>query len=218
MLGFRGEASASQAMHFAPFAMPLPSRRLHTEFPTVRKPAWLVLLKLLGVAAMVGVGYAITLPALWELAGLPLWECIAIIAGAMLLYIGVAFFVRPEPSSDALGEPNALPEALLARSATSRWLRKPLCLFAPGRFSAEALIDLCVLLRLVRGAEAGGQAASGAATGGNSAARPAAEFSLDPTRPIAPLDPNRFALSSANYVAGQIQLDTQRFTTPPKQS
>jgi len=43
--------------------------------------------------------------------------------------------------------------------------------------------------------------------------QPGASGSFDATRPIAPLDPNRFAQSSANFVAGQIQLDTQRFST-----
>ena len=39
--------------------------------------------------------------------------------------------------------------------------------------------------------------------------------SFDATRPIPPLDPNRFAQSSGNFVAGQIQLDSQRFFSAP---
>jgi len=51
---------------------------------------WLVLLKLLGVAAMVAVGAAIALPTLLELR-FPLWQAAAITAGGMLVYTGIAF-------------------------------------------------------------------------------------------------------------------------------
>ena len=36
-------------------------------------------------------------------------------------------------------------------------------------------------------------------------------LSFDATRPIEPLDASRFAQTSGNFVAGQIQLDSQRF-------
>src|SRR5205085_9358579 len=73
----------------------------NTEYVTRKKPAWLVLLKLLGVAAMVAVGYGIALPTVAE--SLPLWQAIAAIAGVMLIYVGLAFFFRPEPNTDNMG-------------------------------------------------------------------------------------------------------------------
>jgi hypothetical protein len=73
------------------------------EHCAVRKPAWLVLLKLLGVAAIVAVGFAIALPTLLELGGFPLWQSAAMTAGAMLVYTGIAYFIRPETNRDHLG-------------------------------------------------------------------------------------------------------------------
>src|SRR5207244_3106206 len=75
---------------------------INTEYYTEKKPAWLVLLKLLGVAVMVAVGAAIVMPTLLELE-FPLWQAVAITAGAMMVYTGVAFFVRPEADTDNLG-------------------------------------------------------------------------------------------------------------------
>ena len=45
-----------------------------------RRPAWLVLLKLVGVAAMIAVGAAIAIPTLVEFT-FPLWHAIATTAG-----------------------------------------------------------------------------------------------------------------------------------------
>jgi hypothetical protein len=75
---------------------------INTTYVTRRKPLWLVALKLLGVAAMVAVGYGLIVPTLLQFS-FPLWQAIAVASGAMMIYMGVAFFVRPEPNTDNMG-------------------------------------------------------------------------------------------------------------------
>lgn len=187
------------------------SIELNTEYQTAKKPAWLVLLKLLGVAAMVAVGAAIAIPSLLE-AKFPFWQAIAITAGGMFIYTGIAFFIRPEPNTDNLGWGGGMANDPFQYSDNiNRFLWRAHCMLGPGRFTAETLLDLCVLLGLAKTEQ---DAAEGAPShlpasclaGGNTS-----NGAFDATRPIAPLDPSRFAQSSANFVAGQIQLDSQRF-------
>ena len=52
---------------------------INTDCYRRRRPAWLVVLKILGVAAMIAVGYAIALPTLLEVQ-FPLWEAVLLIA------------------------------------------------------------------------------------------------------------------------------------------
>jgi hypothetical protein len=181
------------------------SVEFNTDTYRERRPAWLVLLKLLGVAAMIAVGAAIAIPSLLEFE-FPLWHAIGITVGGMLLYIIVAFFVRPEPNTDDLTNIN-------------KFLWNVHCALGPGRFTSEAILDLLVLVGLLRTEEAVDDAAVsraqnfaaanvGVGLGGGSGV-------FDPSQPIAPLDPNRFALSSANSVTEKIQRDSQRFYSPP---
>jgi len=181
------------------------SIELNTDTYRERRPAWLVLLKLLGVAAMIAVGAAIAIPSLLEF-GLPLWHAIGITVGGMLLYTVIAFFVRPDPNTDDLTNVN-------------KFLWNVHCALGPGRFTSETLLDLLVLAGLGRTEDAVDEAAVARAQG-FAAANPAAGLGggsgvFDPSRPIAPLDPNRFALSSANSVTEKIQRDSQRFYSPP---
>lgn len=74
---------------------------INAHYYTRRKPAWLILSKLLGLAAMVAVGFAIAVPTLRSY--LPMWQVISLIAGVMFIYTGIAFFVRPEPNGDNMG-------------------------------------------------------------------------------------------------------------------
>jgi hypothetical protein len=90
----------------------------------------------------------------------------------------------------------------------NRILWKLSCCLAPGRFTAETFLDLCVLAGLFGGRQAAAQAAPATSS---AAVASVGVGSFDATRPIAPLDPNRFAQSSAHFVAEKIQLDTQRF-------
>jgi hypothetical protein len=187
------------------------SVELNTQYCTRKKPIWLVALKLLGVAAMVAVGGAIAMPTLLQ-CKFPLWQAIAITLGAMAVYTGIAFFVRPEPNTDNLGMAGGMVNDPFQFSDNiNRFLWKAHCCLGPGRFTAETLLDLCALIGLAGGEEViDSQTPAAAASLGAFVAAPSAD-SFDATRPIAPLDPNRFAQSSAHFVTGQIQLDTQRF-------
>src|SRR5262245_27488563 len=75
---------------------------INTKYQAARKPAWLVVVKLLCVTAMVAVGAAIAIPTLVEF-DFPLWHAIAITIIAMSVYTVVAFYFRPEPDTDNMG-------------------------------------------------------------------------------------------------------------------
>ena len=77
---------------------------LNSEYQTNKKPVWLVALKLLGVAAMVAVGAAISVPTLLEMQ-FPLWQAVLITAGAMVVYTGDCLFrpARAEYRQHGLG-------------------------------------------------------------------------------------------------------------------
>jgi hypothetical protein len=129
------------------------SVELHTEFFRKRRPIWLVLLKILGVAAMIAVGYAIALPTLQqEVPELPLWKAMAYVSGAMICYVGIAFFIRPEANGDNMGwfggtsnDPTQYSDNI------NRFLWKAHMVLGPGRFTAETLLDTLVMVGLMRG-------------------------------------------------------------------
>lgn len=182
---------------------------LNTQYHTGKKPVWLVALKLLGVAAMVAVGAAILVPTLLEMQ-FPLWQAVLITAGAMTVYTGIAFFLRPEPNTDNMGWGGGMMnDPFQCSDNVNRFLWRLHCVLGPGRFTAETFLDLCALVGLNRGIEARNQERLAEISAVTAPTRTFGAF--DATQPIPPLDPNRFAQSSANFVAGQIQLDTQRF-------
>jgi hypothetical protein len=132
----------------------------------------------------------------------------------MLVYTAVAFFIRPEPDTDNLGLCGGLiNDPFQSADNVNRWLWKAHCLLGPGRFTAETFLDLCALAGLFSRGESAQPAAAAAAASSQVAEKFGGNGidTFDARRPIAPLDPNRFAQSSANFVAGQIELDTQRF-------
>ncbi len=125
---------------------------INDQYVTRRKPAWLVLLKLLGLAAMVAVAVGIAYPALRQL--IPAVQSAAVIAGVILIYSGLAFFFRPEPNIDNLGycgggmnDPTKLSDDF------NRGLLDLHMVLGPGRFASETLLDLCVLLGIAGGEE-----------------------------------------------------------------
>ncbi len=73
--------------------------RLNTFYETRKKPVWLVVLKLCAFAVMFAVGYLLLLP----LVPLPMWKSVVVVSGVILVYTGLAFFVRPEPNGDNMG-------------------------------------------------------------------------------------------------------------------
>ena len=129
------------------------SVEIHTEFYRRRRPAWLVLLKILGVIAMVAVGFAIALPTSKEQApDFPQWKAIAIVTATMVVYTAIAFFVRPECNGDNMGwfggtsnDPTQYSDNI------NRFLWKAHMVLGPGRFTSETLLDVCVLLGILRG-------------------------------------------------------------------
>jgi hypothetical protein len=126
---------------------------LHTEFFRKRRPVWLVLLKILGVAAMVAVGYAIAIPTLKEEAPeLEMWKGCLGVGAAMVVYTAIAFFIRPEANGDNMGwfggssnDPTQYSDNI------NRWLWKAHMVLGPGRFTAETLLDTCVMVGLLKG-------------------------------------------------------------------
>jgi hypothetical protein len=126
---------------------------LHTEFFRKRRPAWLVMLKILGAAAMVAVGFAIALPTLaQEVPELPMWQAALYVGGAMLVYTAIAFFLRPEANGDNMGwfggtsnDPTQYSDNI------NRFLWKAHMVLGPGRFTAETLLDTLVMVGLLRG-------------------------------------------------------------------
>lgn len=125
---------------------------INDQYVTLRKPVWLVLLKLLGLAVMVAVAVGIAYPSLRQ--ALPAVQSAAVIAGAILIYSGLAFFFRPEPNTDNLGycgggmnDPTKISDDL------NRGLLDLHMVLGPGRFAAETLLDLCVLLGIAGGEE-----------------------------------------------------------------
>src|SRR5262245_30243947 len=183
---------------------------VNTDFQTSRKPLWLIALKLLGTAGMIAVGAAIAVPTLLEFE-FPLWQAIAYTAGGMFIYTGIAFFFRPEPNTDNMGWGGGLGnDPFQSSDNVNRFLWRLSCILGPGRFTAETLLDVCAYIGLGRREE------------DEDGASPAQAFvamgqagGFDATRPIAPLDPGRFAHTSANSVTERMQLASQRPTSNP---
>ncbi|MHB8971913.1 MAG: hypothetical protein ACYC3X_25030 [Pirellulaceae bacterium] len=118
---------------------------LNTFYETRKKPLWLVTLKLCGTLAMFAVGFALFLPSL----PLPRWESLVLVSGVLLIYVGLAFFVRPEPNGENMGFVGGLfndPTQYSDNVNRSLWTAH--CLLGPGRFISETILDCCTLLGL----------------------------------------------------------------------
>jgi hypothetical protein len=124
---------------------------INTEYHAPRKPVWLVLLKLFGLLVMLPVGYALVIPWL----PMPAWQSIVAASGILLIYIGLAFFIRPEPDTENLGWGGGLIDDPFHYSDDlNRWLVLLYCVLGPGRFAAETVLDACALLGWTQAAEA----------------------------------------------------------------
>jgi hypothetical protein len=126
--------------------------RLNTTYQTVKKPAWLVLLKLAALAVMVGMAAAVLIPALAQC--FPAWKATLAIAGILLIYIGIAFFFRPEANTDNMGWFGGMGNDPFQYSDNiNRFLFQLHMVLGPGRFAAETLLDACALVGLAKGPE-----------------------------------------------------------------
>ena len=132
------------------------SIEINDTYVTRRKPLWLVLLKLLGMALMVAVGVGLAWPSLSRV--LPPVQAAAVIAGGILIYSGLAFFVRPEPNTDNLGYCGGMQDNPWKLSDDyNRGLLDLHMALGPGRYFAETLLDLCVSLGFACGEEVLGE-------------------------------------------------------------
>lgn len=128
---------------------------IQSDFFRLKRPAWLVALKLVGVLAMVAVGFALTLPLIQEhCPQLPQWKAIVGISAAMILYTAVAYFVRPETNGDNLGWlGGSMNDPTQYSDNINRLLWNAHMALGPGRYTAESLVDACILVGLVEGAD-----------------------------------------------------------------
>ena len=128
------------------------SIELSTSYTTARKPAWLVLLKLAVLAGLAAIGSAIVAPLLMH--WLPAWKAALVTIGVLLIYIGAAFFVRPNFNADNMGWfGGTANDPFQYSDNVNRFLFQLHMFLGPGRFAAETMLDLCMLLGLARGPE-----------------------------------------------------------------
>jgi hypothetical protein len=128
---------------------------IQSDFFRLKRPAWLVALKLVGVLVMVAVGFALTLPFIHEhCPKLPQWKAIIGVSAAMILYTAVAYFVRPETNGDNLGWlGGSMNDPTQYSDNINRLLWNAHMVLGPGRYTAESLLDACILVGLVEGAD-----------------------------------------------------------------
>lgn len=116
--------------------------RLNTFYETRKKSLWLISLKSLALVLMIAAGFAVTVP--WM--PMPVWKSSTLVAGIMLMYVGLAFFVRPEANEDNLGLLGGLVNDPLHYSDNlNRALWQAHCLLGPGRFAAGTVLDISTL-------------------------------------------------------------------------
>jgi len=121
------------------------SVRLNTFYATRKKSPWLVAVKVLGMFVMFAVGYGLLLPII----PLPLWKSMVLSSGLMLVYVGIAFFVRPEPNGENMGFAGGIfNDPTQYSDNMNRALWKAHCMLGPGRFISETVLDCCTLLGL----------------------------------------------------------------------
>jgi hypothetical protein len=125
------------------------SVRLNTFYETRKKPVWLVATKLLCVLAMMGIGYLFLMQFLMQILSLPIGQSFLVASGCLLIYVGIAFFIRPEPNPDNMGFLGGMMNDPTHYSDNiSRALWNAHCMLGPGRFISETLLDCTTLLGL----------------------------------------------------------------------
>lgn len=185
--------------------------RLNTTYQTVKKPVWLVLLKLVVLTGMVAMAAAVLTPVLAQC--LPMWKATLATAGILLIYIGIAFFLRPEANADNMGWCGGFGNDPFQYSDNvNRFLFKLHMLLGPGRFAAETMLDACALVGLAQGAEVNEEEESPPAVLIDPAAySQAAQASEPPPSDPPPLRPDRFSAPLPVVVAESATLRPGRF-------
>lgn len=119
---------------------------IHTGAVNEKKPAWLVVLKVVGVLLMLPIGVLLVIP----LIPLPPLESGLITAGVLLIYIGVAYFVRPEANTENMGFlGGSMDDPFQYNDDVNRVLFRAHCFLGPGRFVSESFVDLLTLCNLI---------------------------------------------------------------------
>jgi len=71
-------------------------------------------------------------------------------AGVLLIYSGLAYFIRPEGNTANMGWlGGAMDDQFQYNDDINRMLFKAHCLLAPGRFVAQSIIDLLTLCTII---------------------------------------------------------------------
>lgn len=109
------------------------------EYVARRKPRWLVAGKLAVVLFVIGFAYILALRHI----DFPPLQLTAIYFGAVLLYCGIAYVVRPNPNDMNMGWGGGLMNDPIQYSDNiNRGLRNLECLLQPGQLATEAVLDL----------------------------------------------------------------------------
>ena len=123
--------------------------QVNSTYITARKPAGAVLIRIALLLFMFAAAMLlVAVPLSFLLAP---WEAAFAAVGALFIYCGVSFFIRPQMDRERRGW-----QAGAAGSDSTRLGRLLMLVdygFAPGRFTAETLLDACVLMGLAGGSE-----------------------------------------------------------------
>ena len=113
------------------------------DHDVVEKPAWMIAAKSLAMIGMFAMGFAIIVPSL----PFPLWQSIIMALGLMLVYVGICFYIRPEPNTDNMGIlGGVIDDPMRVGDNLNRGLFLLYQIMGPGRFVSGTIIDLGVAL------------------------------------------------------------------------
>ena len=119
---------------------------IHNEIVNIKKPAWLVLLKLLVLLAVLPVSFVLIVPQI----PLPTLESSLVVAAVLVIYVLLAYFVRPEANTDNMGwAGGSSDDPFQFNDDINRLLYKANFMLAPGRFIAYSFRDLLTLCRIM---------------------------------------------------------------------
>jgi hypothetical protein len=122
------------------------SIEIHTDGVNTKKPAWLVATKMLALVAMFIAGFAMVMPSI----PLPFLPAATLTGGALLVYVGLAYFVRPEPNTDNMGWlGGTMDDRYQYNDDINRILWSLHCALGPGRFVSQTIVDFCTLCGMI---------------------------------------------------------------------
>lgn len=116
--------------------------KFDSTYDTEKKQVGTVLVRVAALMALLALATGVITPPL--LFVLPAWKAILVTLGVVLVYLGLAFIIRPQVDRDTV---DWRPGSMTFDSAANvnRLLDIAHWILAPGRFAAETLLDVCVL-------------------------------------------------------------------------